>query len=75
VSDGETLPLFDGETISVNFTAGDPDANKSKPKAKCVTCTSNGRALLAVLIIEGVVIGLFVLHIIYNFCSSKGDIV
>ncbi|XP_060606303.1 cadherin-12-like [Ruditapes philippinarum] len=70
VSDGETMPLFDGETISVIFTAGDPDADKSKPK-DCFTCTTTGITLLIVLV--GVSVGLSILPIIFICCKLKSD--
>jgi hypothetical protein len=62
------MPLFDVETIAVNFTAGLPDANESKPK-DCFTCTTTGITLLIVLI----VVGVSILPIIYICCRFKSD--
>lgn len=61
ISDGESSSLFTGITIAVNFTAGDPDA-KTKESKKCLTCTTNGQVIIAVLAVELAVIALFVVH-------------
>jgi hypothetical protein len=61
ISDTAGTPLFTGITVDINATSADPDA-KSKESTRCLTCTTNGQAIIGVIVVEGLVILLFVVH-------------
>ena len=69
VSDGESPECITGVTLTVTYTASEQTVEGKEEK--CVTCSSNGRILIAVCCIEGVLVALLVGHVVWNFGFRK----
>lgn len=72
VSDGQGSNIVsEGLTVDINYFVGEPKV-KTASSDKCVTCTASGRIIIGILVVEGLIVALLVIHFCCNvFCLTQ----
>lgn len=71
VSDGEQSELFGGISVKVNYQVGDPKV-KTKTTDSCITCSKNGVIIVGVLVAEGLIVVVLIVHACCNLLFLGG---
>ena len=73
MSDGEIPEQYFGVPVEARYTA-DPPSGPESAAVECLTCTDNGKILVTLMGIEGVIASALIIHLFAHFCCQKSKV-